>query len=97
MSDANVPPWVVPDPRKGIWKARARKAAGVTAAVLGNVVRSARVRTRASAEHIRDHVYTIFGFTCIDAAFFTHSLFSGLLATGISWFLFEWKVSDSDG
>jgi hypothetical protein len=34
------------------------------------------------------------GLGFIDAAAFVHSLFAGLFVTGITFLLFEWKVSD---
>lgn len=43
--------------------------------------------------HVKEHAYTIVGFGLVDAAMFTHSLFTGLLVTGVSWVVFEWKVS----
>jgi hypothetical protein len=43
--------------------------------------------------HLKDHVYTIIGLGLFDAAMFVHSLFTGLLVTGISFIVFELKVS----
>jgi hypothetical protein len=90
-------PWLIPDPRKGITKERAAKAATFIGRAMRAGLTVARTRSRATAGHIRDHGYTVVGFGLFDAAWFTHSLFSGLLVTGISFLAFEWKVSDDDG
>lgn len=52
------------------------------------------LRARPTATHLRDHGYTIAGLTLIGAAAFVHSLFAGLLVTGILFLVLEWKVSD---
>lgn len=44
--------------------------------------------------HMYDHAYTIIGLGLFDAAMFVHSLFTGLLVTGISFIVFELKVSE---
>jgi len=44
--------------------------------------------------HIREHGYSITGLGCMSGAAFVHSLFSGLLVTGILFLVFEWKVSE---
>jgi hypothetical protein len=43
---------------------------------------------------MRDHAFTWLAMGCIDAACFVHSLFAGLLVTGILFFLFELKVGE---
>lgn len=53
-----------------------------------------RRSSRATLGHVRDHACDILGFSFIDAACFTHSVFTGLLVTGISWFAYGWKVSE---
>jgi len=55
-----------------------------------------RLRRRAAplASHIRDHVYSLLGLGCVSAAAFYHSVFSGLLVTGVLLLVFEWKVSE---
>ena len=54
------------------------------------------VKTRSSPirRNISDHLFTIAGFGCISAASFIHSVFTGLLTTGILFLVFEFKVSD---
>jgi|HubBroStandDraft_5_1064220.scaffolds.fasta_scaffold00014_68 hypothetical protein len=47
-------------------------------------------------EHLREHGYSVIGLGFVDSACFVHSLFTGLIVTGISFLVFEWKVS-SDG
>lgn len=54
---------------------------------------SAAVKTRA-APGVKHHGYTIAGFGCISGAAFVHSVFTGLLVTGILFLVFEWKVSE---
>ena len=65
-------------------------------AVAGTVLAVSLVAIRASARptvgHLRDHAYGILGLGCIDAAAFVHSTFTGLLVTGVSFLVFEWKV-----
>jgi hypothetical protein len=58
--------------------------------VVGKAARSHAVPL---ARHVREHAYSFLGMGFVDAAAFTHSLFTGLLVTGLMWFLFEWKVS----
>jgi hypothetical protein len=43
--------------------------------------------------NVRDQTFAVMGFGCIDAAAFVHSLFTGLIVTGASFLIFEWKVS----
>lgn len=43
--------------------------------------------------HVTDHGYSIVGLALVDAAMFTHSVFTGLLVTGLSFLAFEWKVA----
>lgn len=63
----------------------------VAVAIAGNV---GRARSRPALSHVRDHGYSICAFGFISAAAFTHSVFAGLLVTGISFFVYEWKVAD---
>jgi hypothetical protein len=53
-----------------------------------------RARSRPTLAHVRDHGYSICGFGFMSAAAFYHSPFAGLLVTGISFFIYEWKVSE---
>jgi hypothetical protein len=55
-----------------------------------------KAKATPAVSHIREHAYTIMGLGTFDAAMFYHSMFTGLLVTGISWFVFEFKASDSD-
>ena len=50
-------------------------------------------RSRPVVRHFQDHAYTLLGFACFDAAWFTHSVFSGLLWTAATLIAFEYKVS----
>lgn len=59
--------------------------------VAGPALRATAAPTRA---HLRDHAYTICGMGFISAASFYHSIFTGLLVTGILFFVYEWKVSE---
>lgn len=54
----------------------------------------AKARTRPARAHLVDHAYTWAGFGLISAASFDHSVFTGLLVTGILALVFEWKAGD---
>lgn len=75
------------------------KGVAVMAAAATAVLGVARAKAAPTVGHIREHAYSIIGFGMFDAAMFLHSEFTGLLVTGISWFVFEWKVQPegSDG
>ncbi len=53
-----------------------------------------RARSSPISRHLADHAYTIAGFGCISAASFVHSVFTGLLTTGILLLVFEFKVGE---
>lgn len=53
----------------------------------------ARSKARPAAKQLQDHVYTIGAMACFDAAWFTHSVFTGLLWTAFSLVVFEFKLS----
>lgn len=77
-----------------VLRARLGEAGGVAAVTVARSAgRVAKSAATPAVSHIREHLYSILGFCFFDAAMFTHSLFTGLLVTGISWFVFEWKVS----
>lgn len=59
-----------------------------------SVLGTARAKTRPITRHLADHAYTLAGFGCISAASFVHSVFTGLLVTGILLIIFEFKVGD---
>ena len=59
-----------------------------------SVLGTARAKSRPITRHIADHLYTLAGFGCISAASFVHSVFTGLLVTGILLLVFEFKVSE---
>lgn len=76
------------------WRHRAGR--GAVAAAVKAVAATGRVlaaKATPTVAHIREHAYTLVGFGLVDAAMFTHSLFTGLLVTGVSWIVFEWKVT----
>ena len=70
--------------RKGEARARARAA---------SFLKSARQAVMPVVHNVRDQTFAVMGFGCIDAAAFVHSLFTGLIVTGASFLIFEWKVS----
>jgi hypothetical protein len=78
--------------------ARLYHRAFVAVAKAGDVARvvgkAAKASSRVSLAQLRDHFLTIAAFGLVDAAMFTHSLFTGLIVTGASVAVFEWKVSD---
>jgi hypothetical protein len=81
----------LPDgPPSGRWE-QVRLSAGRLAA---GAMSAMRAGTAPVAGHLRDHGYTIAGLGFISAASFVHSLFTGLLVTGILILIFEWKVGD---
>lgn len=63
----------------------------VAVTIAGNV---GRAQAKPTARHLREHAYSICGLAFICAAAYTHSVFTGLLVTGIAFFAYEWKVSD---
>ena len=70
-------------------------AALLAAAVaLGFTARVTRAKAPVALRHLQDHIYSVLGFGFIDAAAFVHSVFTGLLVTGVSFLVFEWKVGD---
>lgn len=70
-----------------------RGAMATAAAAVAATGRVLRAKATPAVAHVQEHAYTLIGFGLIDAAVFTHSLFAGLLVTGISWIVFEWKVT----
>ena len=73
---------------------RVERAREAIQATFTAILIAAHTRTRTSIAHLREHAYTLLGFGCISAASFWHSVFAGLLVTGILLLVFEWKVSD---
>lgn len=65
----------------------------VAVTIAGNV---GRAQAKPTARHLREHAYSICGFVFISAAAFSHSVFSGLLVTGVLFFIYEWKVAPDD-
>lgn len=57
-------------------------------------VHGLRRRAKLTRAHFQEHAFSYVAVSCIDAAFFTHSVFAGLLSTGIGFVLLEWKASD---
>ena len=78
---------------KSDWREKVHKA---LAAALYTTLSAVGAKTRPTVQHFRTQLYTWAGFCFISAASFYHSIFTGLLVTGIGWFVFEWKVSDND-
>lgn len=56
--------------------------------------RGIRRRSRVTRRLIADNTFSFLAVGCVDAACFTHSVFSGLLVTGIMFVILEWKASD---
>jgi hypothetical protein len=54
---------------------------------------SLRKTARPAVGHLAAHGYSLIGLGFISAAAYTHSLFAGLLVSGIAFILFEWKAS----
>lgn len=73
---------------------RATRTAGAAmATAVRSVASAAKARTVPAAKHVQEHAYSIIGLGMFDAAMFVHSVFTGLLVTGISFLVFEWKVT----
>jgi hypothetical protein len=62
----------------------------------GKAAKKAKAKARPAVAHVSDHIFTIVSFGLIDSAMFVHSLFTGLIVTGVSFAVFEWKVSKPD-
>lgn len=73
---------------------KARKAARALGIALQTVLGAVKANSAPARLHIQQHAYTWAGFASISAASFVHSVFTGLLVTGILFLVFEWKVSD---
>lgn len=71
-----------------------RQTVGVLLLVVGMAGSFTRSQARPTVSHLRDHAFSICGFGFISAAAFTHSVFTGLLVTGIAFFVYEFKVAD---
>jgi hypothetical protein len=71
--------------------ARLRRFARESAA---RTVRTISATGRASLSSLSDHGLSLCAMGLIDSACFVHSLFTGLLVTGILLFLFEMKIGD---
>jgi hypothetical protein len=74
----------------GRWAGFRTRAGSLVAGALNAV----RASAAPAAGHLRDHIYTILGFGCVSAASFLHSVFTGLIVTGVLLLAFEWKVSE---
>lgn len=81
-------------PTPGRISARLRNGLAVLMTAISIVVPEVQKHARPVVGHIREHAYGIIGLGCIDAAAFVHSTFTGLLVTGVSFLVFEWKVRD---
>jgi hypothetical protein len=57
---------------------------------------NAKLAARPAVAHLAAHGYSIMGLSFIDAAAYRHSIFTGLLVTGISFLVFEWKASGNE-
>jgi hypothetical protein len=84
----------LPLPRKRSLREIARGARMAIAVLAERSLPVVRAKARPLASHLQDHIYSILGFGLFDAACFTHSLFTGLMVTGISFLVFEFKVSE---
>lgn len=78
--------------RRGFRSLR-RKLGDLSATAMAAGVGVAMARSAPAAQHVSEHAYTIAGLGLIDGAMFVHSVFTGLLVTGLSFFVFEFKTS----
>jgi hypothetical protein len=83
--------------RRGLRALRGH-AAATAAVALGKAAKVAlgvaRGKAAPAARHVQENGYSIIGFGVFDSAMFVHSVFTGLLVTGISFLVFEWKVQE---
>lgn len=77
-------------PRLPTW----RRIAALAGLFLAATVTVMKTNARPAVNHLKIHAYGIIGLAFIDAAAFVHSSFTGLLVTGVSFLVFEWKVSE---
>ncbi len=89
MTEVTIP---VPDVRK--LSRRLWAVLGVVMSVLPAGAKILRTKSRPAVSQIAEHAYSIIGFGFVDLAFFHFGMFWGPLATGVSFILFEWKVSE---
>jgi len=73
-----------------IWGRKLRSRLTIAVFTVGHEFRKTSPIARA---HIVEHGYSIIGLGLFDSAMFVHSVFTGLLVTGISFLAFEWKVA----
>jgi hypothetical protein len=66
------------------------------AETISTTVRSLTARATAAKTRFRRPALTIGALGCVDAAFFQHGWFAGLLCTGISLFVFEAMGGDDE-
>jgi hypothetical protein len=71
-----------------------RKLGGMLAMFSVLLITQYRKTSAPAREHLAAHGYSILGLGFVSAAAFTHSVFTGLLVTGLLFLLFEWKVSE---
>ena len=84
----------LPGAKSGRWRRMADKV--FNGVVVGARVAAtvARAKAPVARQQLVDHAYSIIGFGLFDSAMFVHSVFTGLLVTGLSFLAFEWKVSE---
>lgn len=74
-----------------------RRTGTALAFTMNFVLGVAGARAPATLKILQEHIWTIVGLGLFDSAMFVHSLFTGLLVTGLSFFVFEWKISNDEG
>lgn len=60
--------------------------------VLFQVLAVVGAHARPYWSQIRENLYAVAGFGFFSAAGYVHSLFTGLIVTGVCFLIFEWKV-----
>lgn len=70
------------------------RAAALGAAAVRAAVGVAGATARPALAQLRDHGYSLAAAGFFDAAGYVHSVFAGLVTTGLSLMVFEWKVSE---
>lgn len=60
----------------------------------GLVLDAVKRGSRPVSSHLAENFYTMAGLSFFSAAGYVHSLFTGLIVTGVSFLVLEWRVRE---
>lgn len=60
----------------------------------GRALDAVKRGTRPVSSHLIENFYTMSGLACFSAAGFVHSVFTGLIVTGVSLLVLEWRIRE---